>query len=309
MSTDIRRILSICVAFLSLAGTQLHAEPFFASNGISLARFDSNAPSIVTSFMFSGLQSGETILGLDLRPANGLLYGISSASRLYTINTTNGAVTQVTGGAAFTLSGNNFGMDFNPQVDRIRVVSDTEQNIRLNPNDGGLAGTDTSLAPAGNVVAAAYDRNDNNPATLTTLYGIDSTSGQLVLIGGIDGTPSPNGGAVTNVGSLLLGTNLAPQIGFDISGLTAIAYATITTFAPPGRLAGIIAGGIPTISRLYTINLATGAATLVGTIGNGTTAYSSLTSATAIPEPSSVMLIGVSALLLGLGYRARRAKV
>ena len=59
----------------------------------------------------------------------------------------------------FTLSGTRFGLDFNPIPDRIRLVSDAEQSLRINPNDGTLGGTDTALSPAGSVVAAAYDRN------------------------------------------------------------------------------------------------------------------------------------------------------
>jgi len=89
-----------------------------------------------------------------------------------------------------------------------------------------------------------------------------------------------------------LSTNLNQAIGFDISGLTGTAYASITT------------GGI---SRLYTINLTTGAATLassnVGAIGSGTTPFLGLTAAT-VPEPSSVLLLASACLMLGI--RSRR---
>jgi hypothetical protein len=111
------------------------------------------------------------------------------------------------------------------------------------------------------------------------------------MIGGVNGVPSPNGGAITTVGSLGLGTNLNENIGFDISGLSGVAFASITT------------GGL---SRLYTINLATGAATLAGTIGTGSTSFSGITAATAVPEPSSVMLmIGGTA---ALAFFARKRK-
>ena len=107
---------------------------------------------------------------------------------------------------------------------------------------------------------------------------------------------SPNGGLVTLVGSLGLGTNLNANIGFDISGLTGIAYATITT------------GAAAPVSSLYTINLSTGVATSLGTIGTGTTSYSGLTAATAVPEPSSVMLLAGAAGLFGIYRCFRRAK-
>ena len=303
MTRTTRRIFLAGTALLLLANAPARAELLYAGNGGSLISFDSATPGTITTVNYSGLQKGETIVGFDLRPSNGLLYGISSASRLYTINPASGVVTQIGSSGAFTLNGNSFGMDFNPQVDLIRVVSDNEQNLRINPN-GTLTGTDTALSPAGNIVSAAYDRNDTNPATLTTLYGIDSSSGMLVRIGGVDGSPSPNGGVVTNVGST--GLNIfSNAIGFDVSGATGVAYAIISGFQIPAKAA---LDGVAFMTSLYTINLSTGAATLVGTIGNGTIQYGSLTAATAIPEPSSVLLLGTAALFLGATYRARRQK-
>ena len=154
----------------------------------------------------------------------------------------------------FTINGTAWGTDVNPLTDRIRLVSNTEQNLRLNPADGTLTGTDSALNP-GNVVAAAYSNNFVG-ATTTTLYDIDSAAGTLKT------QNPPDSGTLVTVGSLGLGTNLNEAIGFDIAGENGIAYATITT------------GGI---SRLYTVNLATGAATLVGQIGIGTTPFLGLT--------------------------------
>jgi len=150
------------------------------------------------------------------------------------------------------------------------------------------------LNPAGNVVGLAYDRNDNDTTTATTLYGIDSAAGTLVLVGSINGTPnSPNTGIVTTVGSLGLGTNLNEAIGFDISGRSGIGFASITT------------GGI---SRLYTINLTPGAATLSnssngGAIGAGTTPFPSIA---AIPEPNTATMV-ISIAAFALTRRLRRS--
>jgi hypothetical protein len=266
-----------------LLPTKGKSEQLFATNGSTISRFDSALLGSLVSVPYTGLQTGETIIGLDIRPANGLIYGIGSTSRLYTINPLTGSAVQVGSTGAFTINGTSFGMDFNPVADRLRLVSNTEQNFRLNPNDGTLAATDTALNPAGNVVGIAYDRNDNDSSTPTTLFGIDSAAGTLVLVGSINGTPnSPNTGIVTTVGSLGLGTNLNETIGFDISGQSGIGFATITT------------GGI---SRLYTINLTTGAATLSssngGSIGSGTTQFSSIA---AIPEPGTATLLICSAV-------------
>ena len=105
-----------------------------------LVRFAGNTPgTVLSTIAITGLQGGESILAIDVRPATQALYALGSTSRLYVINPSTGAATQVGSAGAFTLSGTSFGMDFNPVVDRIRVVSDTEQNLRLNPNDGTLS--------------------------------------------------------------------------------------------------------------------------------------------------------------------------
>jgi len=107
----------------------------------ALIRFDSATPGTTFSAVsVSGLQSGETLLGIDYRPATGALYGVGSSSRLYTLNTATGVATQVGLGAFGALSGTDFGVDFNPVVDRLRIVSNTGQNLRVNPDTGALAG-------------------------------------------------------------------------------------------------------------------------------------------------------------------------
>jgi len=220
-----------------------------------LIRFDTATPTtVITIGTISGLQSGENILGIDFRPATGQLYALGSMSRLYVINTATGAATGVGSGAAFTptLSGTDFGFDFNPTVDRIRVVSDTDQNLRLNPETGGVAATDTPLAYAAgdpnaaanpNATGSAYTNNFNG-ATTTTLYNIDSNLDILVT------QNPPNNGTLNTVGAL--GVNTSGVNGFDFTNSTNTAFAALTV------------GGV---SQLYTINLTTGAATLVGSIG------------------------------------------
>ncbi len=244
----------LCAAAFS---SSAQAITLVATNGSNLTRFESATPATTTTVAVTGLQAGETLIGIDFRPADAQIYGIGSTSRVYRLNIITGAATQVGMAGQFTLNGTAWGTDVNPLTDRIRSVSNTEQNLRLNPIDGTLTGADTALNPAGNVVAAAHSNNFVG-ATTTTLYDIDSAAGTLLT------QNPPNSGALATVGSLGLGTNLNEAIGFDIAGENGIAFATITT------------GGI---SRLYTVNLTTGAATLVGAIGTGTTPYLGLTAA------------------------------
>ena len=124
-------------------------------------RFDSAAPGAITFLNsgspIAGLATNEILVGIDFRPVattsanaslNGALYAVGLSNRLYTIKTDSGQATQVGAAGGFMLSGNAFGVDFNPVPDLLRVVSELDQNIRLFPNTGALAGTDTPLAYA-----------------------------------------------------------------------------------------------------------------------------------------------------------------
>ncbi len=231
----------------------------------TLLNFNPGSPGVINSSRFiRGLAKDEDVVGIDFRPATGQIYALTTASRLYTIDPGNGSATPV-GAAPFTpaLNGQSFGVDFNPTVDRIRVVSDAGQNLRLNPNNGAVAGTDTALAFAAgdanagqnpNLVGSAYTNNFAG-STSTTLYGIDSSRDALVTQGSVGSAPvSPNSGQLFTVGNLNVDTT--EMVGFDIAPATNAAFASLT---PQGSSA----------SNLYTINLSTGAATLVGAIGGG----------------------------------------
>ena len=108
--------------------------------------------------------------------------------------------------------------------DLIRLVSDGDQDLRLNPNTGAVAGTDGTLAYAAgdpnaganpNIVGSAYT-NSFLGTKMTTLYGIDSGLGALVTQGSVGGAPvSPNTGQLFTVGSLGVGTS--GTVGFDIA--------------------------------------------------------------------------------------------
>jgi hypothetical protein len=218
------------------------------------------------------LKTGDALVGIDYRPATGQLYamGVNGASgRVYTINPLTGAATPV--GTGFTMpqsagasAGKDYGFDFNPTVDRIRISADSRDNFRAHPDTGAVAGVDFALTEGAVVTGAAYDRNFAG-AKVTTLYAIDSNSDRLVTIGGIDSAPSPNGGVVRPVG--FLGVNTTNDAGFDITvGAEGSAYASLTVGGKPG---------------FYTIDLNTGAATLVGVIGNGGVAIRDIAAAPA----------------------------
>jgi hypothetical protein len=243
-------------AVLTIADDERPPASIFAiTNTNNLLRFSSASPGTVSGVVaITGLQTGETILGIDFRPASGQLYALGSTSRLYTIDSTTGAATVVSASPfATALSGTSFGFDVNPVADRLRVVSDADQNLRLNPNNGALAALDSPLAYAAadlnaganpNIVGAAYSNNFAG-ATSTTLYVLDSNLDIL----GIQNPP--NSGMLNTVG--LLGVDTSAEVGFDIAPRSGTALASLTV------------GGS---AQLYTINLTTGAANLIGPIGS-----------------------------------------
>jgi hypothetical protein len=221
----------------------------------TLIAFESANPSnILRSVAVTGLQGGENLVGIDYRPASTELYAVSAQSRMYTINPVTGAATQVgTGTFGTPVNGTSFGWDFNPTVDRIRLTSDADQNLRLHPVTGAVAFTDGTLAYAAgdpnnganpNVVASAYT-NSYYGATATTLYNLDSNLDVLITQ-----TP-PNSGTLNTVGAL--GVNITGNAGFDIS--------------PEGGAFAALDTG--TGASLYAIDLASGAATSIGGIGAG----------------------------------------
>jgi len=212
------------------------------NNNILLNLNAKNVASVTSQTTITGLQTGETILGIDFRPATGVLYGIGSSSRMYVINTQTG-VARAIGTTAFTpaISGTAIGLDFNPTVDRLRLVTSTGQNLRLNPETGGVAATDGVLngVTNPNVTAAAYTMNRAGAAT-TVLFVIDVATDKLYK------QDPPNDGKLVEVGGL--GFDVEQAGDFDISPDGSNALAALKT------------GGK---TNLYRIDLTTGKATKI----------------------------------------------
>ena len=232
MSRTLRRTLGLfaltAATALGVPGAASAAEAFYGvTQDNRLVTFQSdNVTNVEPSHAITGLPGGESIVGLDVRPLDGQLYALGKTSRVYVINPRTGAARQV-GATPFipVLAGASFGFDFNPTVDRIRVTSDAEQNLRLNPDDGTVTGVDTNLAYAPgdpgagtnpNVAGSAYT-NSFAGATSTTLFDIDNARHALVV------QNPPNDGTLTTVGAL--GTN-NNAVAFDI-GEGNVAYAVL----------------------------------------------------------------------------------
>lgn len=251
-----------------------------------LVRFATNDPMSVTTIGFTGV----TLTGLDVRPSTGMLYGHDGRD-LFIVDPATGVATR-TATVSTAITGNG-GFDFNPTVDRIRIVAPGGTNLRVNPITGEAivdgayryGPGDANVGATPSFSGMAYTNSDTDPNTGTTLFGIDTQRGVLVRIA------APNGGDVFTVGTLGLGMN--PMVtAFDIltSGGTNTAFITVNMGAA--------------MSRLYTVDLATGATTLVGSIG-AMRAVDAL-AVTAVPEPATSVLLAVGLALLVPIARGRR---
>lgn len=240
----------------------------------NLVTFSASAPGTFTATVpITGITAGQAVVGLDVRPNTGELFALGynptgTVAQLYTLNRTTGVATTV--GAALTLNQgtgtSRIGFDFNPTMDRIRVTSGAGTNFRLNPNNGALAATDGPLAYAATdanagqtpgIGSSAYT-NSYIGSTATTLYNLDETASRLVS------QNPPNNGTLNTIGPLGVALNGATQasdfdIYFNPANGTNVAYLTTA----------ISTSATAATSTLYTVNLTTGAATLVGALGTG----------------------------------------
>ncbi|SES18752.1 DUF4394 domain-containing protein [Pedobacter rhizosphaerae] len=229
--------------------TEAVAYAISANNELLIFNHTSATPAIIVKAI-TGVQAGESILGIDIRPLNGQLYALGSTSRIYTINTASGLATQAgTGVLSTLLVGTQFGFDFNPTVDRIRIVSNTGQNLRFNPLDGSVAVDGSITLATAAISGAAYTNNFAGAAT-TVLFDIDAQGDRLYK------QDPPNLGTLVDVGAL--GINVDAANGFDIGSTSGVAYGLFTV------------GGV---QKIYTVNLSNGAATALATIGTPARAF------------------------------------
>ncbi|HLO42028.1 MAG TPA: DUF4394 domain-containing protein [Phycisphaerales bacterium] len=260
------KILGTVAAIGMVAGIA-HGQSVYGLTSVlgasGLVRIDVQDPSLVSiPLLITGLQAGETIEGIDFRPANNRLYGLGSTGRIYSIDVHTGQATQSgTGTFVIPLEGSNFGFDFNPTVDRIRITSDAGQNLRAHPDTGVIVDADPNtpgvqadgdLAYAAGdenagvmpgVVASAYI-NSNPGATTTTLYNLDADLNVLVT------QNPPNAGTLNTVADVSV--PLSNTTGFDVDRENIAYFSTRTALLT---------------TTLHTIDLATGETDLIGVIG------------------------------------------
>jgi len=280
---------------LAAAGiAQAQTTIYGISRDNRLVSFFPATPGILnTNNLITGLGAGETVTGIDVRPLTGEIFIFGTSSRMFSV-TPGGVATAV--GTGYTALTATSSFDFNPTVDRVRVVDVAGGNRRLNPVTGGdiVPVNDTALTyGTGGVPRAAGVAYTNAQFGANVTMGsirelfVDSALDTLGEIGTqAGGNPSFNGGVSSTIGAL--GFDLSDDAGFDIYGPNGTAYLSNLVQQTGGP------------ANFYTLNLATGAANFVGIIGGGTVL---VTDIAAIPAPAAGALLGLAAF----AARRRRA--
>ncbi len=247
-------------ALVLLAGTvpvSAEEEPSLAAVGLTddgrLVAFRVGDTSQVAEIgEVKGLKGDKKLVGIDFRVQDGKLYGVGDEGGIYTLHDKGEAkkVSELT----VDLEGDLFGVDFNPAADRLRIVSDTGQNLRHDVREDGETIEDDPLTfpdpkeTATGITAVAYTNNDLDDTTATTLFDIDTRIDQVVI-------QSPaNAGLLAAVGQL--GVDVGPSAGFDI-------YSELKEGKTVAN-AGFAALRVEDKYRLYEIDLLTGKAKSLG---------------------------------------------
>lgn len=211
----------------------------------TLAHVDTAAGKVVKSVSVSGASS--TILGIDVRPADGLLYAVLLDGSVITVDPMTGKATPKSKLEMMLPAGVVATVDFNPAADRLRIIGSDGTNLRANVDDGKVtkdgqlkfAESDTMKGRTPKVVAGAYT-NSMKGAKETALFDVDA-SGALLK------QAPPNDGVLSTIGTLgVSGDVIALDILSDGKG---------------GNQAWAVAG-----DKLYKVDLTTGKAEATGTI-------------------------------------------
>lgn len=241
--------LAALAATAATAANTAHATDFVALTADSrLVAFDADGRRAGPAVAIRGIDGA--VIGIDVRPADNMLYALSARSKLYTIDWRTGQASLVSTLDRMWDGGGRTVVDFNPAADRLRVIGMNGVSFRINVETGavtvdGSLKYDTGSALAGSeprVTAAAY-RNSVAGAQQTGLYTIDTLAGSYNL------QAPPNDGVQKPI--MRLDVSLPPASAFDIETVGE------------ANTGWILAGG-----QLSRIDVATGNLRPVGGIAN-----------------------------------------
>lgn len=226
-----------------------HADAVVALiGGKSLATIDPDSLKVTAKVDVSG---AENLVGIDVRPMDGMLYGVTAAGDIVTIDPASGKATKKSTLSEKIASGAKVTVDFNPMADRLRILTDGGVSLRVNVDDGKAtvdgslkyAETDMHKGEKPNIVAGAYTNSVNGKkAEKTELFDVDATIPALVK------QAPPNDGVLSAIGKI--GVKPSGPVAFEIAGQ-----------ADGSNAAWLMTGG-----ELYSVDLKTGATKKAGAI-------------------------------------------
>jgi outer membrane protein assembly factor BamB len=242
------------IAASALMTTAAHADGWIVGlvDGKSIVTIDPASRKVNSTVNIRG---AGMILGIDVRPADGVLYGVTSDGTVVAIDIHSGQATKKSKLTEAWKRSAATTFDFNPVADRLRLMSAEGVSWRINVDDGKVIvdgshkfkDGDANAGRTPRIVAGAYT-NSFKDTKATTLYNLDTATGTLVT------QAPPNDGILNTVGSL----------GIPVTG--AVAF-NIVSSGPDQNAGWLVAGG-----SLYSVDLKTGKATMAGKISglNGT---------------------------------------
>jgi hypothetical protein len=242
------RIIALSTTALTLSLSAASAAPAIGLVGDkTLVMFDTETLAVSGTMDVTGV---DDLLGIDLRPSNNTLVGVTPDMGIVSIDIATGAATEMsTMDTALPVSDQPVIVDFNPMADKLRFMSGTT-NHRVDVDTGAVT-VDGSLdwqsgdmhvgeMPA--IAAAAYINSYGKPES-TAMFDIDSTIVAVIQ------QVSPNDGTLAAIGKLGIE---APEANYAFD---------IQTDADMQNT-GLLVNG----NTLYTVDLESGAATEVGMI-------------------------------------------
>ncbi len=230
---------------ISASAAQAATVAGLMDGGAVLVWIDTGSMKVTKSVKIQGAN----LVGIDVRPADKQLYGLTTQGKIVTIDAATGKVTEKSQVSEKLPEGGPISVDFNPAADRLRIVGADGTSLRVNVDDGKTtvdgslkyADADANKGKMPKAGAVAYS-NSFAGTKETALYDIDMANGVLVK------QAPPNDGILNTIGAL--GVKLDGGAAFDI-----------VADGKGGNEAWLMSG-----SRLYSVDLAKGTAKQAGTI-------------------------------------------
>lgn len=250
--TAVSRALLAGACLAALAVSSAEAATIWALDSAGrLARIDADSRKAAAPVAIKGANGA--VLSVAVRPADGMLYGLTAAGQIVTIDPMTGQATQKAMLDKKLETGARTTINFNPVVDRIRVVSSNGGNWRIHPDTGAVLvdgalkyAPDSAYSAAAPMVTTGAYTNHFAGTKETALYTLDTKLGLMNL------QAPPNDGVQQPRGPL--GVAVPAMAGFDI-----------LSDGQGGNTGWIVAGG-----ALHSIDLKTGKVTTVGSIAGWT---------------------------------------